>query len=384
MGCALRCEGDLQPTMHLRTLAKRCERIAQRQGQRENNNSDCDPVTKLYDHKRNLASLKAELASKQKLLLQKEQQLEEAMKGIRKKIELSNISDRVNKICKGRLTKRTGKGGTGGMLMTSGVGATKRTGGVGEGSQSGGGEEAATITVGERSWSGGGEEAATITVGEGSQSGGGEEAATITVGEGSQSGGGEETATITVGEGSQSGGGEEAATITVGEGSQSGGGEEAATRRGEGSDHRAEESKSNTNLLHDFNESSMKVKHQLFVCTNQACTIESEIMQLKEGIEVTQKEVVDKEMSTQTEEDMLLEKTLNLEAELLNKAYMEQKRCKQVLEKQSDEDTKKSLLESLRQCGTSLIGALVIGFDMESEGIPSALSRVFPRVSSAF
>ena len=63
---------------------------------------------------------------------------------------------------------------------------------------------------------------------------------------------------------------------------------------------------------------------------------------------------------------------------------MKQKDCKQELERQNDEETKKSLLEALRQCGTSLIRALVIGFDMESEGIPNALTRVFPWVSSAF
>ena len=74
--------------------------------------------------------------------------------------------------------------------------------------------------------------------------------------------------------------------------------------------------------------------------------------------------------------------------DMLTYAYKEQKRVKKRLVEETDakkvKDHKKDLLKSLRQCGTSLIGALVIGFDMESEGIPSALARVFHKVSSLF
>ena len=382
MGCALRCEGGFEPTYTIEAIAERCKRMAEQERHILKAQSLCDKVKKFYEHEINLSGLNRTLTLKRKELLQREQQLEEAMQKMKKEMDWNdNIMKKYDATTREEMRREDGSEGK--MTQSAASGGNKKLGSGGEG-----GEEGESTSEGSEASSGDGELGSGGEGGEGGESTSeGSEASSGDgeLGSGGEGGeGGEGRESTSEGSEASSGDGELGCGGEGGEGDEStsrgdeGGMAGRDSKNGGGGAGESVRRKRSTNLIHELIKASENVKHQLL---NQICKIRGDILKLEGEIKGIEKKIPEGKGETEKE---ILHELNNFESILLNIAYKKRKNCKQKLQRQNDEETKKSLLEALRQCGTSLIGALVIGFDMESEGLPSALARVFPRVSSAW
>ena len=101
-----------------------------------------------------------------------------------------------------------------------------------------------------------------------------------------------------------------------------------------------------------------------------AARLQLEVLQLEKRI----KEAQDVDDTHQKNEVSLVKKLGTLQTDQQILAYKQQV----VAKAQGDSEL---LRIALQKSGPALVSALVIGFDMESEGLPTALARIFRRVS---
>lgn len=122
--------------------------------------------------------------------------------------------------------------------------------------------------------------------------------------------------------------------------------------------------------------------NKVSILRDQMAQVIEEIKSLEEEIEAS---------SINTDEQRLRNDLKKFEREQLRLAQEQKNLALKKLKEEGEElvpdqnrvvQLRQHLSCALQQSGTSLIGALVIGFDMESEGLSGALARVFPRVGA--
>ena len=136
----------------------------------------------------------------------------------------------------------------------------------------------------------------------------------------------------------------------------------------------------NTNVQNELCAAVKNADEQLAIrrlslmdATSEASSLQDRVIEVRMKIESDEAKIGGS--TVKRDENSLLTAIKNLERNQQKLATEQQ----QAAERNTFEG---HLTRALMHSGSSLIGALVIGFDMESDGIASALARVFPRVSS--
>jgi hypothetical protein len=146
-------------------------------------------------------------------------------------------------------------------------------------------------------------------------------------------------------------------------------------------------------LVHKANEQITSHCQSLVAATGTTAELQERVRDLRLMVESTSADIDQKRRVFKvTSGTLYLRRNLkNLERSQQSVAFAQQmfakNKVKEEVEKTEPdvaiiERFNRHLFAALTHSGTSLIGALVIGFDMESVGLATALARVFPRVGA--